>query len=86
MNPDISISIPSHLLKRCGRNLHWDFYRVDVRLKSGKVIRGLSVHSAKAFVPASGEDGGKYDFESSDIENIRPATFVSRLKTLLCGW
>lgn len=86
MSKDISIPIPSNLQHKCGRNLHWDFYQVDVKLKNGKVIRNLSVHSAVAFVPIHCEDGSKYNFLSSDIEDIRPVTLFSRVKTFLYGW
>jgi len=83
---DIAINIPKHLQEKCGENLHWDLYRVDAKLKCGKIIRNLSVHSAKAFVPTSGESHCKYNFQSEDIESIRPATLAVRLKTFLFGW
>jgi len=86
MEPEISINIPSHLQGKCGRNLHWDYYKVDVKLKSGEIINNLSVHSAKAFVPFSGESNSKYNFQSADIDNVRPATLTSRLKTFVFGW
>ena len=86
METDISIEIPNHLQSKCGRNLHWDFYRVDVKLKGNRVIHNLSVHSAKAFVPVSGESNAKYNFTTREIRNIRPASLVSRVKTYLLGW
>ncbi len=82
----LSIEIPKHLRRKCGRNLHWDLYRVDVKLKNGKVIHNLSVNSSIAFVPVTGENVEKYSFKSGDVLNVRPASAFSRLKTLLLGW
>jgi hypothetical protein len=86
MSSKVSIPIPSHLQHKCGRCLHWDFYQADVKLKSGKIIRNLSVREAVAFVPIQGEDSGKYYFKTADIENVRPATLFSRIKTFFNGW
>ncbi|WP_146144053.1 MULTISPECIES: hypothetical protein [unclassified Photobacterium] len=86
METETSIIIPNHLQGNCGRNLHWDYYKVDVKLKSGEIVNDLSVHATKVIVPVAGESKSKYNFQSEDIDNIRPATLISRLKTSVFGW
>ncbi|KNA47886.1 hypothetical protein A5A_023667 [Vibrio cholerae MZO-2] len=80
------IEIPDELRSKCGSNLHWDLYKVDVRLRSGVILYDLSVRDKVAFEPTVDEAPDKYNFQSSDIVNIRPATVPSRIKTLFFGW
>ncbi|EGQ8287407.1 hypothetical protein BBL81_06320 [Vibrio parahaemolyticus] len=80
------IEIPDELRSKCGSNLHWDLYKVDVRLRSGVVLYNLSVRDKVAFEPTVDESPDKYNFQSSDIVSIRPATIPSRIQTLFFGW
>jgi len=80
------IHIPEHLKSKCGSNLHWDLYKVDVKLISGEIRYGLSVRERAVFEPTSGEDPKQYNFQDSDIAGIRPATVISRIRTCLRGW
>ena len=86
MPMDVSIDIPEELRSKCGPNLHWDFYQVDVLLKNGTVIKNLSVRSSSVITPINGEAGDKYNFCSKEISNIRPAKLLARLQSLLFGW
>ncbi|NOI73960.1 hypothetical protein F0246_26615 [Vibrio owensii] len=80
------IEIPDELRSKCGSNLHWDLYKVDVRLRSGVILYNLSVRDEVALEPTADESSEKYNFQSSDIVSIRPATIPSRIQTLFSGW
>jgi len=82
----VEILIPEHLRHKCGKNLHWDYYEIDVKLRNGTIRNRMSVHSACAIMPTNNEPNDRYDFNSCDIEDIRPSTLIARLRTLFNGW
>jgi len=80
------IEVPDELKSKCGSNLHWGLYKVDVKVRSGAILYNLSVRDKAVFEPTVGEPLERYNFRSLDVVSIRPATLLSRIKTIFYGW
>ena len=67
------ILIPHELSQKLGPSMAMDVHWIDVKLKSGKVIKNLVVRNS-SYISGSGNDPdgiGPLEFVSSDIADIR---------------
>lgn len=72
------IFIPPRLRKDVGAKCHWDSFYVDIKLRDGRVKRGLNAREGICITESLDHANRRenLDFDSSDIVAVRPASWL----------
>lgn len=76
----MSVEIPVHLLKKLGSEMKMDVHWVDVKLKDGRLLRGLVVKGGRYITGSKLDpDGeGTLPFTTQEIVDLRRLHYIPR--------
>jgi hypothetical protein len=71
------IFIPEQFRKDVGGKCHWDSFYVDIRLKDGRVKRGVNAQEGICITESLDRANSRenLDFTSADIVAVRPTSW-----------